>query len=83
MTPQESIAHYRIVSKLGEGGMGVVYRLNKEACFQNAVISRGRRRMRFRNGERLLPDPRGSWRRRWPSEVGLLVDKTPETMAAV
>src|SRR5215472_5848849 len=26
MTPQESIAHYRIVSKLGEGGMGAVYR---------------------------------------------------------
>jgi serine/threonine-protein kinase len=26
MTPQESIAHYRITSKLGEGGMGAVYR---------------------------------------------------------
>src|SRR5215472_7654700 len=26
MTPQESIAHYRIVSKLGEGAMGAVYR---------------------------------------------------------
>ena len=26
MSPQESIAHYRIVSKLGEGGMGAVYR---------------------------------------------------------
>jgi hypothetical protein len=26
MTPQQSIAHYRIVSKLGEGGMGAVYR---------------------------------------------------------
>ena len=26
MSPQESIAHYRIVSKIGEGGMGAVYR---------------------------------------------------------
>jgi len=29
MNPQQSIAHYRIVSKLAEGGMGAVYRATK------------------------------------------------------
>jgi serine/threonine-protein kinase len=36
--PQESIAHYRILSKLGEGGMGAVYRATDTKLHREVAI---------------------------------------------
>src|SRR5215467_6695934 len=38
MTPQKSIAHYRITAKIGEGGMGAVYRATDTKLIRDVAI---------------------------------------------
>jgi serine/threonine-protein kinase len=57
MSPQQSIAHYCITSKLGEGGMGEVWRatdtkLNREVAIKVLPASFGRDAARMARLER-------------------------------
>src|SRR3984893_9260890 len=62
MSPQSSIGHYRIVSKLGEGGMGAIYRatdtkLNREVAIKvlpDAVATDPDRLARFTREAQVL-----------------------------
>src|SRR5512132_4032389 len=62
MAPPSTIAHYRITSKLGEGGMGAVYRatdtkLNRDVAIKMlppAVADDAARMQHFERGAQVL-----------------------------
>jgi serine/threonine-protein kinase len=44
MTPQQTIAHYKIVAKIGDGGIGAVYhatdaKLNRDVAIKCCAIA--------------------------------------------
>jgi serine/threonine-protein kinase len=62
MSPQQTIAHYRITAKLGEGGMGEVWRatdtkLDREVAIKilpDAVVQDADRLARFEREAKVL-----------------------------
>jgi len=69
----ESIAHYRITGKLGEGGMGAVYRATDEKLQRDVAL-------------KLLPDGLAtdpSWRNRFEREAQMLAALNHPNIASV
>src|SRR5215831_7589879 len=71
MSPQESIAHYRIVSKLGEGGMGEVWQARDTKLGRDVAI-------------KILPDGFAPDRKaRFEREAQLLASLNHPNIAAI
>src|SRR5271157_1542505 len=70
MSPRPSIAHYRIVSKLGEGGMGAVYRATDTKLNRDVAI-------------KVLPDSFADRLARFTREAQVLASLNHPNIAAI